>query len=105
MKPLQCGLIGCGNICDVYFKAGKRFEGIEIAACADLIEALLRDRPIDPAIIAERVRRSRSGEYYDGTRPDFPPADLDLALRFDCFDFAMQVTKKDGLHVLQAVPN
>ena len=42
MKALKCGLIGCGNICDVYFKAGKRFDSIDIAACADLLEERAR---------------------------------------------------------------
>jgi predicted dehydrogenase len=38
VKPVKCGIIGCGNICDIYFEAGKRFESIEIVACADLLE-------------------------------------------------------------------
>jgi len=37
---VKCGIIGCGNICDIYFQAGKRFESIEVVACADLV----RDR-------------------------------------------------------------
>lgn len=77
--------------------------GDEDVACADLIESYLKEDPIDLAALARRVRLSRSGLHYDGTRPSFPPADLDLALRFDCFDFAMQVEKKDGLHILHAV--
>ncbi len=89
-----------------FIQTGQFLEegwGDEDVACADLIEARLRDLPVDPAAIAARVRQSRSGLHYDGTRPAFPPADLELALRFDCFDFAMLVTKKDGLHILQAV--
>ncbi len=38
MEPVKCGVIGCGNICDIYFQGGKRFESIEIVACADLIK-------------------------------------------------------------------
>ena len=37
MKPAKVGIIGCGNISDIYFQAGKTFEAIDIAACADLI--------------------------------------------------------------------
>ena len=37
MKPVKVGVIGCGNISDIYFQSGKTFEAIEIAACADLI--------------------------------------------------------------------
>ncbi len=37
MKPAKVGIIGCGNISDIYFQAGKTFEAIDIVACADLI--------------------------------------------------------------------
>ncbi len=37
MKPAKIGIIGCGNISDIYFQAGKTFEAIDIVACADLI--------------------------------------------------------------------
>lgn len=37
MQPLTVGVIGCGNISDRYFESGKRFEAIEIVACADLV--------------------------------------------------------------------
>lgn len=36
MKPVKIGIVGCGNISAVYFQAVKRFEILEIAACADL---------------------------------------------------------------------
>ncbi len=37
MNALKVGVIGCGNISDVYFENGKRFEAIDIVACADLL--------------------------------------------------------------------
>ena len=37
MEPVKIGIVGCGNISDIYFQAGKVFEAIEIAACADLV--------------------------------------------------------------------
>ncbi|HDP35833.1 MAG TPA: Gfo/Idh/MocA family oxidoreductase [Candidatus Hydrogenedentes bacterium] len=36
MKPLTVGVVGCGNISDVYFQAGHRFDAVNIVACADL---------------------------------------------------------------------
>jgi len=33
-RPYQVGLIGCGDIADIYFENARRFEIIEIAACA-----------------------------------------------------------------------
>jgi 2-phosphosulfolactate phosphatase len=78
--------------------------GDEDVACADALEALLTGKTLHPAEIAHRVRNSRSGGHYDGTRPSFPPSDIDYALQFDRFSFAMLVTKKDGLHLMRAVP-
>lgn len=36
-QKTKVGVIGCGNISGVYFAAGKMFEAIEFAACADMI--------------------------------------------------------------------
>lgn len=37
MKTAKVGIIGCGNISNIYFQAGKTFEAIDIVACADLL--------------------------------------------------------------------
>lgn len=44
MKPLTVGVIGCGNISDVYFQAGHRFDAIKIVACADLYRELAEEK-------------------------------------------------------------
>jgi predicted dehydrogenase len=36
VKPVKIGIIGCGNISGIYFKAGKTFDILDIVACADL---------------------------------------------------------------------
>lgn len=36
MKPVIIGLLGCGKISDQYFAGCRRYEVLEIAACADL---------------------------------------------------------------------
>jgi predicted dehydrogenase len=36
VKQTKIGVIGCGNISGIYFKAGQTFRNLEIAACADL---------------------------------------------------------------------
>lgn len=77
--------------------------GDEDVACADAIEDLLNDWPVDWAQIARRVRSSRSGLHFDGTRTDFPPQDLELALAVDRFAFAMRVERERGLRVLRKV--
>ena len=40
MKKYKVGIIGCGNICGIYFKAGATFEIIDIVACADIVPGL-----------------------------------------------------------------
>ncbi|SHF62191.1 Predicted dehydrogenase [Caldanaerobius fijiensis DSM 17918] len=37
VDKVKIGIVGCGNISGIYFKAGKTFENLEIVACADLI--------------------------------------------------------------------
>ncbi|GMW00164.1 MAG: oxidoreductase [Candidatus Hydrogenedentota bacterium] len=37
-NSVKAGIVGCGNICDIYFKAGKTFPILEIVACADLVK-------------------------------------------------------------------
>jgi predicted dehydrogenase len=37
MSKVKVGIIGCGNISDIYFINLKRFSNIELVACADLI--------------------------------------------------------------------
>ena len=36
ITPTKIGVIGCGNISGAYLSAGKKFEILQIAACADL---------------------------------------------------------------------
>jgi predicted dehydrogenase len=39
MKTLKVGLVGCGNICDIYFQNCQKWSVLDIVACADLISA------------------------------------------------------------------
>jgi len=69
MKKIKAGIVGCGNISEIYAEAGKKFRNIEILACADLdfarahalaekhgiprplrVEQLLADRDIELVI-------------------------------------------------------
>lgn len=34
--PIRIGIIGCGNISNAYFNAAKKFEILDVVACADL---------------------------------------------------------------------
>lgn len=77
--------------------------GDEDVACADALEAKLLGQEVDWDLMGQRVRSSHSGLRYDGTHASFPPVDLDLALRIDCFDFVMVVERNNGLYVMHPV--
>ena len=71
---------------------------LEDRACTAVLAALLAgkappdlERLLEPVRTGERYRRVMAGEW-----PGFPPADLDLCLRLDRYDFAMPVSR-DGL--------
>jgi len=36
MKPLAVGLLGCGDVSDIYFRNCARFDAVEVVACASL---------------------------------------------------------------------
>lgn len=78
--------------------------GDEDAACAEAIEQMLCGDEVDWANVARRVRFSRSGAHYDGSRLDFPPEDLEMALKIDAFAFAMVVERKIQLNVMRCIP-
>ncbi|NIA15482.1 MAG: Gfo/Idh/MocA family oxidoreductase [Nitrospiraceae bacterium] len=42
LKPVKLGIVGCGNISDIYFEKCKNFDILEVAACADLVTARAR---------------------------------------------------------------
>ncbi len=50
MEPMNIGVIGCGNISNLYFQAGKRFEAIEITACADILPERARAKAAEHGI-------------------------------------------------------
>ena len=37
VKPVKIGVVGCGNICSIYFQTCPKFDILEVAACADLL--------------------------------------------------------------------
>lgn len=39
MKPVQVGVVGCGNISDIYFDVARKFDVLQIARCCDLDSA------------------------------------------------------------------
>jgi 2-phosphosulfolactate phosphatase len=78
--------------------------GDEDLACAETIRAILEGAEADPKEAVRRVRQSPTGRVFsDPQRPEFPVDDLDLCTAVDRFDFAMQITRREGLLVLRPV--
>lgn len=44
MTPLNVALVGCGNICEIYFKNAKNLEAIEIVACCDQVPERAKEK-------------------------------------------------------------
>jgi len=79
-------------------------SGDEDIACADYMAGLLDGTPPGLDEIERRVRNSRAAQKFVGdNRSVFPRADLEQALKVDCFDFAMEAHRRDGQIVLKAV--
>lgn len=78
-------------------------DGDEDAACADYIEALLRQETIDAEPYLARVRNSRTGALFrTNSRPEYPATDLPYCTAVNRFPFALPITRQaDGLLVMQ----
>lgn len=80
----------------------KQRDGDEDLACADYMCARLRGESPDPTPYLERVSTSTAGQLFASpNEPDHPAQDLRLAAELDRFDFAMQVHRRNGLHLLE----
>ena len=44
MKKARAGIVGCGAISGIYFEAGRKFEMLDIVACADLVPERAKTR-------------------------------------------------------------
>ncbi len=62
MSKIPVGIIGCGNISKIYAEAGKKFEDLDIVACADLdparAQALAAEHGIPQALEVDELLSS-----------------------------------------------
>lgn len=84
---------------------GQTYDGgEEDLACAEYLEALLQGYSPDPSSYLDRARHSTdAGVFHDPQYPEFPSNDIEQCTSLDKFDFAMPVTKINGLHIMRAV--
>jgi 2-phosphosulfolactate phosphatase len=79
-------------------------DGDEDRACADYLEALLRDDAPDPAPFVMRVRASDFGRRFtDPASVALPAADLDYCAVADRVEFAMRVRPFDDDLVMEPI--
>lgn len=85
--------------------AGATEGHTEDSACSRYLAALLLgERPDLPTLISPLFASKRYQELAAGGRPGFPPADLELSLRADVFDFAMPAERDEKGLRLNALP-
>jgi 2-phosphosulfolactate phosphatase len=82
---------------------GRPPQGDEDDACADYIEALLRNETPDVEALLSRVRDSVSDDIFAEAAFAGFADDLHCCLDLDRFDFAMLVRRREGLLVMEAV--
>lgn len=84
---------------------GKIYDsGDEDQACAEYLEACLKESKPDPEPYLERVRRCQDAKpFFDPKRPEFPESDIMYCTNIDRFSFAMCVQEEDGVLVLRPV--
>ena len=84
---------------------GQTYDGgEEDLACAEYLEALLQGSSPDPSPYLDRARHSRDASvFHDQQFPEFPSDDIEQCTSLDKFDFAMPVTRENGLNIMRAV--
>ena len=66
VKPVRIGIIGCGNISDIYFTNCRKHDILEVAACADLIPERAQEKAekhgVPRALAVEKLLADKSIE-------------------------------------------
>lgn len=79
--------------------------GEEDIACAEHIAARITGGTTDETLIRRRILASRAAaKFRQDPASDFPAADLEAALEFDRFDFAMRIERHGARPVLCRTP-
>ena len=96
---------GAKEVCFVITGEWIDRDGDEDIACADYIQALLRDQTTASEAYSERVRNSDFGRRFSaGTWTNLPQADLDLAACANLFDLPMRVQLEGDQLLIRASP-
>ncbi len=109
MDKKKVGIVGCGNICDIYFKNIKKFEVLELAACSDLIRerAEKKAREYDVPVVCS------TGELLENPNIDIvvnlttPPSHAEICLsglkagKNVYVEKPLAIAREDGAKILE----
>ena len=77
-----------------------RVRSDEDEHCALYLRNLLEGRHPDPSSVASLIMQGGATQkFFDERQPQFHPKDVELALQFNKYPFAMKITREDGLLV------
>jgi len=81
-----------------------RVRSDEDEHCALYLRNLLEGRRPDLAAVASLIMQGGATQkFFDERQPQFHPKDVELALQFNKYPFAMKITREDGLLVARKV--
>ncbi len=96
-QPSVVSIIGMGN--------QGRSRADEDEHCALYLRNLLEGRnPDQDAVRALVMAGGDTQKFFDESKPQYHPKDVELALQISKYHFAMKVTKEDGLLVARKLP-
>lgn len=96
-QPSVVSIIGMGN--------QGRSRADEDEHCALYLRNLLEGRnPDQDAVRALVMAGGDTQKFFDESKPQYHPKDVELALQISKYHFAMKVTREDGLLVARKLP-
>ena len=109
-EPVKVGVIGCGNICGIYFKTCHAMEILQPVACADLVmdraEAAAKEHNIPTACTVEELLADESIELVLNLTVPKAHAEVNLAAinagKSAYTEKPLAVNREDGRKQLQA---
>ena len=109
MEKTKVGIIGCGNICDQYFKGCAAFDILEVVACADIDMSRAQAKAAEYSVQAMTVDDLLADSSIDiVVNLTIPAAHADVALKAIAAGKSVQnekplaLTREDGQKVLNA---
>lgn len=88
---------------EITFVVTGGMDNDEDVACAEFLEKQFTNQEVEAQHFIKRVYDSRDALEHMPDHPQFPKADLDYCSRINYFDFAMPITRKNDLLVMQAI--